>query len=174
MDEAACRRVLEVEAEVSMEEIAHAYQRMKRFYENELAVHAAPSMDEFSAESRAEVLAEIEAAYAELVRLHEAAQPVIQVKPITLPARDLPHDGPGLRALREAQNIPLEYVASQSNVRLEHLKALEEERFADLPPAAVNVRGFLAAYATTIGLPADEVVPLYMGRFLQWQSRRGR
>ena len=83
-------------------------------------------------------------------------------------------DGSALRRTREAAGATLDFIAAQTHVRVEYLSALEEERFWDLPPAAVNVRGFLSAYATEIGLPAEEVVPLYMQRFLQWQARRGK
>jgi len=129
-------------------------------------------MDEFSPQAREEVLAEIEAAYRELVRLHAEAQPQVHIVPVALPERDRPIDGRTLQSLRESQGITLDYVSSQTHVRLEHLQALEEERFWDLPPAAVNVRGFLSAYASEVGLPVDEVVPPYMERFLKWQARR--
>jgi len=166
MDPRACRRILEVPDDASMEDIA------QRIYENDRAVYAAPSMDEFSPQAREEVLAEIEAAYRELVRLHAEAQPQVHIVPVALPERDRPIDGRTLQSLRESQGITLDYVSSQTHVRLEHLQALEEERFWDLPPAAVNVRGFLSAYASEVGLPVDEVVPPYMERFLKWQARR--
>ena len=93
---------------------------------------------------------------------------------MALPAGSLPINGEAMRRLREAAGVSLEYVASQTHVRVEHLTALEEERFWDLPPAAVNVRGFLSAYAAEIGLPAENVVPQYMQRFQQWQAQRAK
>jgi hypothetical protein len=172
MDEHHCRQVLEVAEDASMEDIIQAYHLLKRIYEKELTVFTAPSMDEFAPEARAEILEGIEAAYRELLRLHAETQPLSHPPPVVLPAGDLPTDGAGLRHIREAAGVSIEYVASQTHVRAEYLSALEEERFWDLPPAAVNVRGFLSAYATEIGLPAEEVVPMYMSRFLQWQARR--
>jgi hypothetical protein len=172
MDDRQCRQILEVSEDASMDEILAAYHLLKRIYEKEQAVFTAPSMDEFSLEARAEILGEIEAAFRELTRLHAAAQPQIHAVPVILAAGESGLDGPALRRIREAAGVSLEYVASQTHVRVEHLSALEEERFWDLPPAAVNVRGFLAAYATEIGLAAEEVVPLYMQRFQQWQVRR--
>lgn len=173
MDERQCRLILEVGEGASMEDITQAYHLMKRIYEKDQSLFTAPSMDEFATEAREEVLAEIEAAYRELSRLHTAAQPHIHAAAI-LPAGELPVDGSALRRTREAAGATLDFIAAQTHVRVEYLSALEEERFWDLPPAAVNVRGFLSAYATEIGLPAEEVVPLYMQRFLQWQARRGK
>ena len=103
-----------------------------------------------------------------------AAQPHIQVTHVAQPEGERPIDGRTLRALRESLGVTLEYVSSRTHVRSEILSALEEDRFWDLPPAAVNVRGFLSAYAVEIGVPADEVVPPYMERFQKWQSRRAR
>jgi hypothetical protein len=174
MDERECRRILEIADDASLEEIGQAYHLLKRLYENERAVFSAPSMDEFSPDSRNMILEEIETAYRELSHLLAAAQPQVHVVPVVLPKLDRPLDGRALRSLREAAGISLEYVASQTHVRLEHLTAMEEDRFWDLPPAAVNVRGFLSAYAMEIGLPVDDVVPPYMERFQKWQARKGR
>ena len=171
MDERECRKILEVLEDASMADITQAYHLMKRIYEKEQAIFAAPSMDEFSPEAREEILEEIETAYRELSRIHHETQPQIHLLPV-LPVGGLPSDGEALRRFREAAGVSLEYVASQTHVRVEFLSALEEERFWDLPLAAVNVRGFLSAYATEIGLPAEEVVPPYMQRFQQWQARR--
>jgi len=173
MDERQCRQVLEVAENATMEEITQAYHLMKRIYEKEQTLFTAPSMDEFAPEVREEILAEVEAAYLELCRLHAEAQPHIHA-PAILPTGELPADGAALRRAREAAGATLDYVAAQTHVRMEYLSALEEERFWDLPPAAVNVRGFLSAYATEIGLPAEAVVPLYMQRFQAWQARRSR
>ncbi len=173
MDEKECRRILEVSDQAPLEEITHAYQRMKRLWENEQAVYTAPSMDEFAAEAREEVLAELEAAYRELERLLSKAEAPVHVAPVSLPEGERP-DGRSLRQVRERQGLTLEYVSAQTHVRPEILRALEEERYWELPPAAVNVRGFLSAYAAEIGLPVDAVVNPYMERFLRWQSlRRG-
>jgi hypothetical protein len=172
MDEHECRRILEVADDASMEDITQAYHLMKRIYENDRAVFAAPSMDEFSPEARGEILADIETAYREMSRIHSEAKPQIHVAPMPLSEGDHPLDGNTLRGVREAAGATLEYISSQTCVRLEHLSALEEDRFWDLPPAAVNVRGFLSAYAAAIGLPVDEVVPPYMERFQKWQARR--
>ena len=174
MEEMECRRILEVAADASMEDIAQAYQLLKRIYEKEESLFTAPSMDEFSSEAREEILAGIEAAFRELVRLHADAQPRLQSPPAAPSKGDLPMDGKALRRFREAAGVPLDLVASRTHVRAEHLRALEEERYWDLPPAAVNVRGFLAAYLAELGLPVDEIAAPYMERFQAWRARRQR
>jgi flagellar biosynthesis protein FlhG len=77
-----------------------------------------------------------------------------------------------LRRARDAAGFTLDQVAAETNVRRESLSALEDERFEQLRLATVNVRGYLTAFVNTIGLPADDVVPAYMERFIRWQARR--
>ncbi|HWQ08499.1 MAG TPA: helix-turn-helix transcriptional regulator [Holophaga sp.] len=170
MDERTCLRILELPDGASMAEITQAYELMRRIYGREQAVFTAPSMDEFAPEAREEVLASVEAAFLELSRLH--AQPQPQVRQAPQAEGGQPLDGPALRRVRERAGVSLDYVTSQVHIRPEYLRALEEERFADLPPAAVNVRGFLTAYAAELGLRVEDVVPDYMARFQQWQAHR--
>jgi hypothetical protein len=172
MDEQECRRILEVSADASLEDITHAYHTMKRIYEGEHSLFIVPSMDEFSPEARSAVIEEIETAYRELCRIRAEAKPQIHTERLSIPEADRPIDGKTLRSLREAAGVTLDYISSQTHVRLEYLTALEEDRFWDLPPAAVNVRGFLSMYAAEIGLPVERIVPAYMDRFQKWQTRR--
>jgi len=173
LEEGRCREILEVSDEATLEEIHQAYHRLKRLYEDEHAAFLVPSMDEFSLEARETVLADLGAAHRRLCQQHEAAHPQIHVlPPPALDEAHLPTDGPSLRKIREATGATLEYLASETHVREDFLKALEEERFADLPHAAVNVRGFLAAYVTELGLPTEAIVAGYMQRYQAWQSGR--
>lgn len=170
--EAACRQFLEVSQDASMDEITQVYHRLKRIYQDNLTPCTAPAMDEFSDEARAEILSEIEMAYHELERIHAEAQPSIHPAPPPTANSRLPIDGPALREIREAEGLSLDFIAAQTHVRQEYLQAFEEERFADLPHAAVNVRGFLTAYVAEMGLPVDAVVHGYMLRYQQWLTRQ--
>lgn len=164
---------LELSGEVTLEEVHHAYQRLKRLYEDEGASFLAPSMDEFSPEARQDILAELQAAHKALCQRFEAIQPPTpQILAPVLDEADLPLDGPSLRSVREACGASLEYLAAQTHIRTEFLAALEAERFEDLPPASVNVRGFLSAYLMELGLPVDAIAAGYMQRFQQWQTAR--
>lgn len=79
--------------------------------------------------------------------------------------------GSFLEGSREAAGFSLEDVAAETHVPMAYLQALEEERFGDLPLAPVRVRGFLTAFVTAIGLGAEDIVPPYMEKFQQWQTR---
>lgn len=65
--------------------------------------------------------------------------------------------GQQLREARKARGLSIEAVAAGTRIRAAYIKALEEERFADLP-APVYVRGFLRNYATFLGLDAEDVI----------------
>jgi cytoskeleton protein RodZ len=65
--------------------------------------------------------------------------------------------GQQLREAREARGLSIEDVAQGTRIRVAYIRALEDERFADLP-APVYVRGFLRNYATFLGLDAEELI----------------
>jgi cytoskeleton protein RodZ len=65
--------------------------------------------------------------------------------------------GARLRAAREARDLDLATVAQRTHIAPAALLALEEGRYAELPPL-VYVRGFVQQYAAVVGLPADELV----------------
>lgn len=62
-----------------------------------------------------------------------------------------------LRQERETRGISLETVAEATKIGKNYLRALEEDRYQDLP-AAAYLPGFIRAYATYLGLPVDELV----------------
>jgi len=70
-------------------------------------------------------------------------------------------DGATLRRARLRRGIELETIADVTKVSVRNLAHLENEHFDDLP-AAVYVRGFLKAYATTIGLDPTRVAASYL------------
>ncbi len=171
MSERQCLRTLALPEGASAEQISHAYALLKRVYGTETANHVAPAMEEFSPEARAAVLAEIEEAYQTLSRRHDVTRqtphPPVQPLVATLHLEEA-----NLRELREALGLSLDLVAAQTRIRQEYLRALEEERFADLPLAAVNIRGFLTAFVKHLGLAEEPFVPAYMQRYRDWQARR--
>lgn len=72
-------------------------------------------------------------------------------------------DGVRLRRNRLFRGYEIEDISEVTKVSSAHLRNIEEENFFDLP-ADVYVRGFVTAYAQTIGLDPKQVVPSYMAR----------
>lgn len=71
--------------------------------------------------------------------------------------------GPGMR-LREAREIAgltREEVAARLRLRLELVRALEEDDYRQLPSSAF-VSGYLRSYARLVNLPAEEVIAAYV------------
>jgi len=170
--EARCREILEVGSEASQDDIRRAHGFLKALYAPGSTGLSAPYLDEFAPEIQAGILAEIEAAFAELCLLHDAANLPPAPPPRMLsrePDRIL--DGPALRAIREAEGFTLERMATETSVRQTCVEALEEERYRDLPSAAVIVRGYVTAYLSALGRTDDATVADYVRRFQAWQGK---
>ena len=163
LGETRCREILEVAPDAGLDEVRRSYGFLRGLYGPGASVLGAAGMDEFSPEAQARVLAEVEAAYLELCGLLETAAPPPPPRRI-LPAPDQILDGPGLRRVREAAGFTLEYLAAETSVRQAFLAALEEERFNDLPAAAVIVRGYLTAYLAALGMDSEATVIDYVRR----------
>lgn len=65
--------------------------------------------------------------------------------------------GEVLRAAREAANFAIEDIAAEVKIKPQHLLAIEESRFNDLPARTYAV-GFVRAYANTLNLDVDALV----------------
>lgn len=79
-------------------------------------------------------------------------------------------DGAKLRRARLRRGFDLEQISDITKVTVAHLSRIENEEFADLP-ATVYVRGFVTAYARTIGLDPERVVTSYMTRVEQHRAQ---
>ena len=75
-------------------------------------------------------------------------------------------DGVRLRRSRMFRGLEIDDISDVTKVTCTHLRNIEAENFKDLP-ADVYVRGFVKAYAQTIGLDPTLVVPSYMARVEQ-------
>jgi len=83
------------------------------------------------------------------------------------------YDGPRLRRTRLFRGYEIDQIADVTKVSGMHLRNIEDENFADLP-ADVYVRGFVTAYAKTIGLDPVLVVPSYMTRLQESRQKNSR
>jgi cytoskeletal protein RodZ len=70
-------------------------------------------------------------------------------------------ESPGkyLEAKRESQRISLREVADATRIRETVLRAIEEDRYEDLP--YIYVKSFLSAYAKCLGLDPTDVIMLH-------------
>ena len=69
--------------------------------------------------------------------------------------------GDRLRREREQRGITLDDVALTTKIRAGLLKALEEEKFDQLPGGIFN-KGFVRAYARHLGIDEDQAVADYL------------
>jgi flagellar biosynthesis protein FlhG len=81
--------------------------------------------------------------------------------------------GAFLRRIRESQGIELADVAARTKISLAHLRAIEEESFADLP-ALVYARGFVRELAKILKLDPAQVDRTYLRRMRQGLAGLGR
>jgi len=82
-------------------------------------------------------------------------------------------DGMRLRRTRLFRGYEINDISDVTKVSGTHLRNIEEENFVDLP-ADVYVRGFVTAYASTIGLDPKIVVPSYMARVQESRTANQR
>jgi len=67
--------------------------------------------------------------------------------------------GKYLKVKRESQRISLREVADATRIREAVLRAIEEDRYEDLP--YIYVKSFLSAYAKRLGLDPTDVIMLH-------------
>jgi cytoskeletal protein RodZ len=75
------------------------------------------------------------------------------------PAEEIESPGKYLKAKRESQRISLREVANATKIREAVLRAIEEDRYEDLPH--IYVKSFLSAYAKRLGLDPTDVIMLH-------------
>lgn len=68
--------------------------------------------------------------------------------------------GKYLNTERKLRSIPLEEIAVATKIKLEYLRAIEEDSFESLPNETF-VKGYIRAYAKYCGLNEDEVLVNY-------------
>lgn len=68
-----------------------------------------------------------------------------------------------LRSRREALGMSLKEIAATTKIQQSNLRALEENRFQELP-AEVFTRGFLRSFSRELGLDEDAVIDAYLAQ----------
>jgi flagellar biosynthesis protein FlhG len=72
--------------------------------------------------------------------------------------------GEYLRKVRQTRGIELSDISQRSKISERYLRAIEEERFSDMP-AAVYVRGYVLEYARALRMDAHRVTESYLARY---------
>lgn len=73
----------------------------------------------------------------------------------------MPSFGEKLKLEREKKKITLEQISATTKISTRMLHALEEDKFAQLPGGIFN-KGFIRAYARTVGLDEDQTIADYL------------
>ena len=66
--------------------------------------------------------------------------------------------------MRETRGIELGDIAQRTKISERYLRAIEDERFSDMP-AAVYVRGYVMEYARALRIDPQRVVESYLARY---------
>jgi len=82
-------------------------------------------------------------------------------------------DGAFLGRLRMERNVELVDISNRAKISVAYLKAIEEERFADLP-APVFIRGFVTEYARFLKIDPRRAVNDFMAKYEANAERRGK
>jgi flagellar biosynthesis protein FlhG len=183
--------ILETEPGVSDEEVRRAYRTLKEIYGNSSPVVAGLYDEQELADLHARANAAHDTLFApERRRLYDLALPEADLARAVRaaaansarrdgtpgPAADS-HDSPEpvvevgddvtgavLKKVREARGIELSDIAHRTKISERHLRAIEDERFADMP-AAVYVRGYVMEYARAIRIDPHKAVDSYLRRY---------
>ena len=81
--------------------------------------------------------------------------------------------GAFLRKVRQTRGIELGDISQRTKISERYLRAIEEERFADMP-AAVYVRGYVMEFARALRMDAHRVTESYLARYRKARPRRRR
>jgi cytoskeleton protein RodZ len=79
--------------------------------------------------------------------------------------------GDRLRREREMRGITLDEIATATKISTRNLRALEEEKFRQLPGGVFN-RGFVRAYAKFLGIDEDHMVAEYVAASQDTEAAR--
>jgi len=168
---------LELKAGASLREVQNAYLRLRRLYSDQSIV-LEPLDEEFTAEKRKAVLADIEEAYQKLLdAIHAEPPKAAALFPEAAAggagpdeAEPMAFAGLALRKIRERLNIGLDEISKELKLRIELLRNIEDERYEALPEETY-LKGHLRNYAQYLGLKAERVIDDYLGRYRAWKKK---
>lgn len=81
-------------------------------------------------------------------------------------------DGARIKKEREKKGLSHDEISARTKISRKILRALEEEKYEDMPNARVYVRGFVRCVARELGLDEDAVSTSYVPRWEAWIAAR--
>jgi flagellar biosynthesis protein FlhG len=181
--------ILETEPGVSDEEVRRAYRLIKDVYASGSMVIAGLYEEHELVELHARVNAAHDTLFApERRRLYDLALPEADLARAVRAAANTGRRAPAgaseerpeiseaivdptaeitgafLRKVREQRGLELGDISQRTKISERYLRAIEEERFADMP-AAVYVRGYVLEYARVLRIDAHRVTESYLARY---------
>jgi DnaJ-class molecular chaperone len=188
IEEQTYYEILEVSPTATVKEIQKAYERAKEtFHSDSLAVYSLFSEGEIY-----EIQAAIEEAYRilsdealrkkydksslqtsggqqwekppEVEETSLNKEPALSFTGLSFNVEEEIYRGKTLRQIRERMGVDLKTISMETKVNMRILEGIEEEAVEKLP-ATVYLKGFLKAYAKSLGLDPQRVVESYL-RFL--------
>jgi flagellar biosynthesis protein FlhG len=181
--------ILETEPGVSDEEVRRAYRLIKDVYASGSMVIAGLYEEHELVELHARVNAAHDTLFApERRRLYDLALPEADLARAVRAAANTARRAPAganeerpeisealvdptaeitgafLRKVREQRGLELGDISQRTKISERYLRAIEEERFGDMP-AAVYVRGYVLEYARVLRIDAHRVTESYLVRY---------
>ncbi len=181
IEEQTYYEILEVSPGASMKEIQRAYEHAKQTFDaDSVAVYSLFSEDEME-----RIRVAVDDAYRALMDeasrkgqdVSEKREPPPEIRGTVsketfeihpLPPKDILPDlggghyrGKDLRKIREKMGIDLMAISAETKISPKILNAIEEETVGKLPPL-VYLKGFLKAYARSLGLDPSKVIEGYL------------
>lgn len=173
--------ILELSQDASLSDIKKAYLQLKELYSKDSIVMS-PLIDEFSEETKINILDQIEDAYRRLLDYleKEKDKKVVPVEKVSSEEEMVRKEiatltefsGKALRDIREKLRIGLYEITMATNIRMGYLEDIENEKFDALPPE-VYLKGFLTDYARYLRLDHKKVVDDYVARLRKGKKEKG-
>ena len=192
VEEQTYYEILEVSPKATSKEIRTAYERARETFENDsVAIYSLFSEQEIkrvqsAIEEAYRVLSDEPSrkdydrshlqpgpwtTWADLPRSHEeskehlkASSPLPSPHPspeMMVPPGETTYRGGTLKQIREKMGVDLKAISRETKINPRILQEIEEEAFEKLPPV-VYLKGFLRAYAQSLGLDPQQVTEGYL------------
>ena len=170
--------ILELTPDASFTEIRQKYEHLRSFYSGAF-IELSAINDDFTQERKADVLREIEEAFAKLSESFESKKDssVFMIRPSVLFNEDLKKyleevsvfSGPVLKQIRQMLQVEFGAMVQFTKIRKQYFIDIEEERFSSFS-AEVYLKGYLTEYARFLSLDPVKVVDDYLARYRSWKK----